>query len=318
MRKTGTGSVVGDDALPLRDRVLRRLRGSGAADEAAAIFASALPADGSGVLLDLSDGGLRPEHGASAAALVLHPLVAGRVSGVAAQLNKLGDRGVEALCAAACAEGLRLLSLRNNGTGPRSGPALARALEAARGLRVLDVSRCGLGAEGAAPLWRALAAHPTLETLAAAFNRLGPEGGRACAAALREGAPALRALDLEGNRVGSAAEEVVDAASGLDSLVLSANGVGDASVPAFVRTLKEGRGPRRHLYLASNRIDRSLARLAWCVDNGRLETLDLRYNGRGEAANRVLLQCAVMRYLPLDLAAIVADYVPERDLANLY
>lgn len=163
----------------------------------------------------------------------------------------------------------------------------------------LALADCGVGDEGAAPLAAALRALPLLRSLSLSSNGIGPAGALALAAALGEGAaPAIEALDLQGNAVcGGTGTLALATALGslrlLSALNLRKTGCGDPFVEALLggATGSGGGGLRvlETLNLGANSLGEGSGRalVAWLSAPGAallLVTLGLRDSGLGEAA----------------------------------
>ena len=253
----------------------------------------------------LAENRLGPAHAA-----VLAPSLNGG-SGLSKLLvdgNQFGADGAALLAAAvgSATSHITELDLASNNVGTEGAISIAKGLVTSPTLTILSLEGNDIGSDCADAVKQALAANKRLERLVMRSNKLGTVGATAIAQGLSENPDSgMLSLDLFSNAVGDGA--VVALASALQSpgvqlqeLGLAKNNIGDDGAAALAQALESGGGalPLRTLVLASNSIgDRGAAALLAAVKaNAFITTLDVRVHSSTGMKNLVRTALVVSPY----------------------
>jgi Ran GTPase-activating protein (RanGAP) involved in mRNA processing and transport len=213
--------------------------------------------------------------------------------------NQFGPDGAAILADAVGSETSHIteLDLASNGIGTEGAIAVAKALVTSPSVTILSLEGNDIGADCGEAMREALAANKQLERLVMRSNPLGSFAVAAIAEGLSQNAESgMLSIDLFSNAVGDSA--VVALASALQTpgvqlqeLGLGKNNIGDEGASALAKALMSRGGalPLRTLVLASNSIgdDGAAALLAAVKANAFITTLDVRMHSSAGMKNLV-------------------------------
>ncbi|KAF8388038.1 hypothetical protein HHK36_026704 [Tetracentron sinense] len=180
--------------------------------------------------------------------------------------NMTGDEGAIAISEVVkCSPVLEDFQCSSTRVGSEGGVALAEALGTCTYLKKLDLRDNMFGVDAGLALSKALTGHIGLSEAYLSYLNLEDEGAIALANALKESAPSLKVLEMDGNEITAEAAPTLAACivakKFLTKLNLAENKLKDEGAIVISKALEEGHGKLEEVDLSTNMIRRAGARV---------------------------------------------------------